>query len=226
MEVWIYKVSNRTWDFSVDRVVREVTLYAKWIPNNYAVRFDANGGSGTMTVIEMIYDQSAALPTVNFTKNGYTFLGWSTTSTGAVAYKNKAIVNNLVATNGTIINLYAKWGAPITSAKSYNYNSIKVSWTTADNATSYRIYRSSSATGPYSLVKITDSNARSYVNTGLVTGKTYYYKVSVVAGGMARSWVNTGLTAGKTYYYKVRAYHLEGTTKVYGSFSAVKYLKI
>jgi len=34
------------------------------------------------------------------------------------------------------------------------------------------------------------------------------------------SYTNTKLTAGKTYYYKVRAYHLEGKTKVYGSFSA------
>ena len=29
-----------------------------------------------------------------------------------------------------------------------------------------------------------------------------------------------------TYYCKVQAYHLEGTTKVYGTYSIVKYLNI
>ncbi len=35
------------------------------------------------------------------------------------------------------------------------------------------------------------------------------------------SCTNTGLTTGKTYYYKVRAYRTVGTTKVFGSYSAV-----
>jgi uncharacterized repeat protein (TIGR02543 family) len=267
-----------------------VTLYAIWRPNTYAIKFNDNGvTTGTMARLPMVYDVSKALTANTFKKNGYVFLGWATSSTGSVVYKDKASVKNLTATNGATINLYAKWGPPIVAAASYNYNSVKISWAAAGGATSYRIYRATSAAGSYTLVNVASATARSYVNTGLVTGKTYYYKVSVVAGGKtyhhsayksakaipstptvtlskasttsikvawtgvsgatryqifratsatgtysyqytasstARSWVNTGLTAGKTYYYKVRAYHLEGTTKVYGKTSAVKYLKI
>jgi len=237
----------------------------------------------------MTYNVSKALTADAFKKTGYTFLGWAKTSTGSVAYKDKASVKNLTATNKATVNLYAKWGAPILSAKSNSYNSIKVSWAAAGSATSYKIYRATSATGTYALVHTSASTTRSWIDTGRTTGKNYYYKVHPVAGGTtykfstykyakavpatptatlskysstsikvswtgvsgatryqiyratsatgtytyqyttsstARSWVNTGLTAGKTYYYKVRAYHLEGPTKVYGSFSAVKYLKI
>ncbi len=41
----------------------------------------------------------------------------------------------------------------------------------------------------------------------------------------ALSYANTGLTTGKTYFYKVRAYRLVGATKVYGGYSAVVLVK-
>ena len=37
----------------------------------------------------------------------------------------------------------------------------------------------------------------------------------------AASFTNTGLATGKTYFYKVRAYRLVGSAKVYGSFLAI-----
>ena len=185
--------------------------------------------------------------------------------------------------------MYAKWGAPIQSAVSASYTSIKVSWAYAGSATSYKIYRATSATGTYSLVYTAASTARSWVNTGLVTGKTYYYKVYPVAGGKTYAYstykyakpipatpkltltkqyssvviVNwtpvSGATkyeiyrtsgfnttdyylvytadsstvtwkdyrsTGRTYYYKVRAYHLEGTTKVYGNYSTIQSIQL
>jgi len=266
-----------------------VALYAIWTPIKYTLAVDPNQGIGTKYAVAAVYDRPWTIPARTFTRTGYAFLGWATSSTGSAVYKDNATVMNLTATNGATVTLYAKWGAPITSAASYNYNSIKVSWAAADGASSYKIYRATSATGTYALVHTSASTTRSWIDTGRTTGKNYYYKVYPVAGGttykfstykyakavpatptatlskysstsikvswtgvsgatryqiyratsatgtytyqyttssMARSWVNTGLTAGKTYYYKVRAYHLEGTTKVYGSFSAVKYLKI
>ena len=57
-------------------------------------------------------------------------------------------------------------------------NKPKVSWAKVDGAVSYKIYRATSKTGTYSLVKTT--TAAYYKDTKAVAGKTYYYKVMAV----------------------------------------------
>lgn len=162
-----------------------VTLYAKWIPNTYSIKFNTNGGTGTMSSMVMTYDVSKALTTNVLKKSGYAFLGWSTTPTGIAIYADNASVRNLTSTSGATLTLYAKWGPPITSAVSYNYTSIRVAWLYAGNASSYRIYRATSAGGTYSWVYTATSTARSWVDTGQTTGKYYYYKVYPMVGTMA-----------------------------------------
>lgn len=68
----------------------------------------------------------------------------------------------------------------ISSIGSADYNAIKVTWKTAKNAKKYQVYRATSKNGKYKLVKTTTS--KSFTNTGLTTGKTYYYKVRGVNG--------------------------------------------
>jgi uncharacterized repeat protein (TIGR02543 family) len=75
--------------------------------------------------------------------------------------------------------------------------SVRLTWGKVEGSTGYEIYRATSSEGTYT--KLTETASTSYTNTKLTTGKTYYYKV--------------------------RAYRLVGKTKVYGSFSAVKYVK-
>ena len=73
--------------------------------NTSAITFDANGGSGTMANQSIAYLASANLRTNAFTRSGYTFAGWATTSTGAVAYANSASY-----TMGSAdVTLFAKW---------------------------------------------------------------------------------------------------------------------
>jgi uncharacterized repeat protein (TIGR02543 family) len=76
--------------------------------------------------------------------------------------------------------------------------SIKISYSAVAGATKYEICRATSKTGKYTVVQTT----------------------------AALAYTNTSLVKGKTYYYKVRAYHLEGTTKVYGDYSDIKSLKL
>ena len=89
-----------------------VTLYAQWKANSYTVRFNANTGSGTMSDLAMTYDVAKNLTANAFTKEGYAFMGWSTTPDGEVVYKNGDSVKNLTATNGEVVNLYAVWAQP------------------------------------------------------------------------------------------------------------------
>ena len=81
-------------------------------------------------------------------------------------------------------------------ASSKSYNSIKITWNKATGADGYKIYRATSKSGKYSAIK-------------------------TVTSASTLSYTNTGLTTGKTYYYKVRAYTTINGSKVYGSYSSV-----
>jgi uncharacterized repeat protein (TIGR02543 family) len=84
-----------------------INLYAKWKANTYTVVYNANGGSGTMSNVTHTYDSAKSLTKNTFTKEGYMFMGWSTSSSGDVEYTDGESVKNLV-TSGTV-NLYAVW---------------------------------------------------------------------------------------------------------------------
>jgi fibronectin type 3 domain-containing protein len=66
-----------------------------------------------------------------------------------------------------------------------NNNQIGVYWNRVQGAQSYLIYRSTSASGPYTLVgsesQPSPGNLVDHWESGLSTGTTYYYKVSAIA---------------------------------------------
>ena len=89
-----------------------VTLYAQWKANSYTIVYNINTGtSGTMSSTSCTYDQDCTLRTNAFSKTGYTFKGWATSSSGSVGYNNNQIVKNLTTTNNGTVTLYAVWGA-------------------------------------------------------------------------------------------------------------------
>ena len=83
-------------------------LHVNWEPITYTVRFDSNGGSGTMEDLTMTYDEAATLPTNAFTK-GTKFIGWSLSQTGSINFKDGAMIRNLSETDGDTVTLYALW---------------------------------------------------------------------------------------------------------------------
>ena len=94
----------------------------------YTVKFNANGGTGTMENESFAYGIGKALTANAFKRTGYTFQGWATSSGGAVVYKDKQYVTNLTSTAGATVNLYAVWKEALymvidlsggSSAKSY-----------------------------------------------------------------------------------------------------------
>ena len=86
-----------------------VVLYANWQPNEYTFEYHANGGTGTTFAIKHTYDEEKALFPNRFSREGYTFKGWSTTPDGAVEYTNKQVVLNETTVNEDVIKLYAVW---------------------------------------------------------------------------------------------------------------------
>ena len=115
MEGWYTKDGSsgdwgEKWDFAKDTVSKDRTLYARWTANSYAVKFDANGGTGKMEDESFTYDVAKALTAGNFTRSGYTFGGWNTEASGTgTAFADKAEAKNLAA--GGTMTLYAQWKA-------------------------------------------------------------------------------------------------------------------
>lgn len=85
------------------------TVSAVWTANKYTVTYNPNGGSGTMTSLEMTYDEYLTIPQSTFAYAGHTFIGWATTANGAVVYQPGSAVRNLTATQNGVVMLYAVW---------------------------------------------------------------------------------------------------------------------
>ena len=93
-----------------------VTLYAVWERITYTITYNSNGGSGTMSPTTKYYGESVTLRANTFTRTGYRFSGWATSSTGSVVYANQATY-----TANASDTLYAVW-TRITYTITYNSN--------------------------------------------------------------------------------------------------------
>ena len=117
----------------------KVTLYAVWQGKTYTVKYDSNGGTGSMDDSVFKLSTDVRLSNNKFSKENYTFIGWSTSKGGEVTYTNEAKVKDLGG-EGDIVTLYAVWksntytikydsngGNGFVGESSYNYgNSIKL----------------------------------------------------------------------------------------------------
>lgn len=84
---------------------------------SYAIKYNANGGSGAPGNQTKWKDQTLKLSTTKPTRTGYTFLGWSTSSSATSATYSAG--GNYTANSAA--TLYAVWKA-ITYAVKYNAN--------------------------------------------------------------------------------------------------------
>ena len=98
------------WNFASDSVIDNITLRAEWTPITYTVRYDQNADDATGATVDSthIYDQPKNLNANGFSRTGYTFAGWGTSSAGPIVYMDEQSVINLRNTTG-IFDLYAQW---------------------------------------------------------------------------------------------------------------------
>lgn len=82
-----------------------ITLYAIWKANTYAVKYDANGGSGAPSQQTKTYGVNLTLSSTKPTRTNYNFLGWGTSASATtVSYAAGATYKN-----NSAITLYAVW---------------------------------------------------------------------------------------------------------------------
>jgi hypothetical protein len=89
----------------------------------------------------------------------------------------------------------------VKTAKSSKAKKATITWSKVTGADGYEVYQATSKSGTYS-------------------------KVTTIKKGSTVSYTKSSLKSGKTYYYKVRAYRNVNGKKVYGSYSAVKSVKV
>jgi len=198
---------SNIWNFSADKVTKDITLYAKWTAvfgtpaNLKAVPASYNSNKLTWTAVTAtgytIYRSTS--PTSGFISIGtsattsYTDTGLATGKTYYYKVKAYKTVGDTKTYSAATAAVSAK---PIlatpTALKAARASaaSIKVTWTAVPGATGYIVYRS------------------------LVSSSGF---VQIAATTTAVTYTNTGLTTGKTYYYKVKAYRTVGTTKIYSA---------
>jgi len=87
------------------------TYTAQWTTNTYTITYNNNSGTGGTTADSIhTYDVVANLTTNGFTKTGFTFLGWSTSSSATTpTFGDAQSMLNLTSTNGEMITFYAVW---------------------------------------------------------------------------------------------------------------------
>jgi uncharacterized protein YkwD len=119
--------------------------------------------------------------------------GYDSSKTGTqkvtVTYKYSSTVSLK-----TSFNINVKKATPkvpdIFNATGTSYNTVTVKWSPVEKATSYKIYRSTSKKSGYKAVKtlkvsdltLTKDGTYTYKDSGLTSGKLYYYKIKAFAG--------------------------------------------
>lgn len=185
----------------------EVTLIAKWRDYQYIIKFnikysDKSTTTGTMADQVVPFGQDAALTKCAFSREGYEFAGWGTSSSGStVAYADGATINRAWdddywdgSSDNETFNLYAIW----TEKKAPEQTAAEEKLSAADTA----------ITGNYTPAYGTDENALTMIRAKLaaagITDVTVTMKEAV-----SNSWTYVGIAADGTIQYK---WNPNGTT--------------
>ena len=127
-----------------------LTLYAKWKVNTYTITYSANGGSGAPSSQNYTYSNSGTitLSSTKPTRTGYTFLGWSLSSTATEASYSAG--QKWRRDNNDNYTLYAVWKAiPVCGTnghvwKARGIKKVPISWSNCwcghSHTTAYIIY--------------------------------------------------------------------------------------
>ena len=156
-------------------VTTDVTIVAKYSPNENTLKFNGNGAtSGETSDVIICTDETRNLPSNGFVRSGYVFLGWSTTENGEVTYVNNSTYKMGVKSEYT---LYAVWGEMFTvengailSLTEYGkaFTELKIP-TTIDGVSITAIGESAFADHE-SLISITIPNSVNSIGNGALAG--------------------------------------------------------
>lgn len=198
---------------SVSLYSDNMTLYPCFTPLIYTIKYDSNGGQGNMDFTSCRFDEDCIIRENNFRRDGYTFVGWSTSSdSSTVSYNDKHIFEKNTMEDD--ITLYAVWKINTVTIK-YSGAGNKITSRTTKNGTTYTwaINSDNLVTKNGSVLKtiikyneqlsssgLTDYNNSNYVN---MKRKSSNYDDDAYIANINKEWkCKSGECANKTYNQK------------------------
>lgn len=205
----------------------EVTLYAHWRDYQYIVKFnikysDRATVTGTMADFPAPFGKDVTLPKCAFTREGYRFAGWATSSYGSTAaYADEGTVNRIFddddwdgSEDGEIFNLYALWEETI-FGKAYKAIAAKLP---TDNSIRDTTALELPTSGDGYTVSWSSSNTDYLTDTGAVT----LPETGSVAVTLTATVTETATNQTQTKDYTLTLYSLRQTETENALNAAVK----
>lgn len=125
------KVYNMDYSWTKGSANSNYCFYAQWQPNTWTIKYNANGGYGTMADTKHIYGTKTYLRANTYTRDGYVFDNW---------YVYRPNVNKWLYTNGKTSGWYSKGAQPAGYYLNTYYDGGWVAGTTAVNNDTVILY--------------------------------------------------------------------------------------
>lgn len=140
--------TDNGWDREFDNITSDITITRRYTANRYTIAFDGNDSTGgSMEPMSMTYGTSKNLTHNAYTRTGYTWSGWNTSSNGSgTAYRDEQEVKNLSSDNGSTVTLYAQW-TPISYTIKFDKNRNDATGTTSSMSMQYGTAKNLTANG-------------------------------------------------------------------------------
>ena len=111
---WNTKADGTGTSYQANQVINSVSsdldLYAIWQPYKYTVKYNANGGAGSIPDQVFYYGDIITIYDNPFTKDNYDFVGWNTANNGSgISYEPFEELDCLDENNDATLILYAQW---------------------------------------------------------------------------------------------------------------------
>lgn len=164
-------------DGILEAVAGDIEVTMNWVAKTYTITYECNGGifsddsyKTSYTIDDGIY----TLPT-NIEKSNSIFLGWFRES----SFENE--VTDVSVEADQDVTVYAKWVTdkpekPVITSASNSATGVTVKWDAVEDV-NYYILQRKEAGGSWAEIAEIDGKATSYIDTTVVNGKNYYYRI-------------------------------------------------
>lgn len=110
-----YNFSGYSGGYSAGQTITitgNITMNCSWSVKYYTISINPNGASGSAKTYSVAYGNSFTFPTCPFTRSGYNFKGYATSSSGSASYQANNSISNVTSNK----SFYCVWEVAKTGA--------------------------------------------------------------------------------------------------------------